>query len=214
MKNIYDIIVHNDLLRDAFKYIVSKNKSNLAPYHNFNHMMLVTQQIYNGFQNSNEKLPYWNLLLAGMFHDMNHTMGGETDEINVKLACMALKDWWKYSGSKIDISFMEVDINEIINIIKATQYPYVINDEDLTRPQQLIRDCDLLIVMQSNWFQNLLGLNDEMSVNDINLVLSKSIDFYNNVTMRTDWAKEIHEKEWPIFMDRLENYSELFNGDL
>tara|TARA_R110000772_G_scaffold62549_2_gene140562 strand:+ start:7840 stop:8373 length:534 start_codon:yes stop_codon:yes gene_type:complete len=177
-------------------------------------MMLVTQQIYNGFQNSNEKLPYWNLLLAGMFHDMNHTMGGETDEINVKLACMALKDWWKYSGSKIDISFMEVDINEIINIIKATQYPYVINDEDLTRPQQLIRDCDLLIVMQSNWFQNLLGLNDEMSVNDINLVLSKSIDFYNNVTMRTDWAKEIHEKEWPIFMDRLENYSELFNGDL
>jgi hypothetical protein len=210
MKNIYDIIVHNDLLRDAFKYIVLKNESNLAPYHSFNHMMLVTQQIYNGFQKSYEELPYLNLLLAGMFHDMNHTMGKETDEINVKLACVALKDWWRFSGSKIDTSYMVVNINEIVNIIRATQYPYVIKDEDLTRPQQLIRDCDLLIALESNWFQNYLGLNAEMGVGDVSLTLSKSVEFYGNVTMRTDWAKEIYEREWPIFMDRLENYNELF----
>jgi hypothetical protein len=210
MKNIYDIIVHNDLLRDAFKYIVLKNESNLAPYHSFNHMMLVTQQIYNGFQKSYEELPYLNLLLAGMFHDMNHTMGKETDEINVKLACVALKDWWRFSGSKIDTSYMVVNINEIVNIIRATQYPYVIKDEDLTRPQQLIRDCDLLIALESNWFQNYLGLNAEMGVGDVSLTLSKSVEVYGNVTMRTDWAKEIYEREWPIFMDRLENYNELF----
>jgi hypothetical protein len=210
MKNIYDIIVHNDLLRDAFKYIVLKNESNLAPYHSFNHMMLVTQQIYNGFQKSYEELPYLNLLLAGMFHDMNHTMGKETDEINIKLACVALKDWWRFSGSKIDTSYMVVNINEIVNIIRATQYPYVIKDEDLTRPQQLIRDCDLLIALESNWFQNYLGLNAEMGVGDVSLTLSKSVEFYGNVTMRTDWAKEIYEREWPIFMDRLENYNELF----
>lgn len=210
MKNIYDVIINNDLLSSAFRYIILNNRSNLAPYHSLNHMMLVTQQLYNGFQNDEEELPYWNLLLAGMFHDMNHTMGKSDDKTNVDNAIISLKDWWELSGSNIDISYMEVDINEASNIIRATQYPYVIKDEDLTRPQQLIRDCDLLIVIQSNWFQNLLGLNDEMNVNDISMVLNKSIEFYSNVTMRTEWAKKIYDEEWPIFMDRLVKYADLF----
>lgn len=50
MSDIYDIIIDDPLLRNAFRFVVLNNKSNLAPYHGFNHMMLVTQKIYDGIQ--------------------------------------------------------------------------------------------------------------------------------------------------------------------
>tara|TARA_R110000772_G_scaffold20466_5_gene57013 strand:+ start:159729 stop:160403 length:675 start_codon:yes stop_codon:yes gene_type:complete len=208
--NIYDVIISNKLFSSAFKYIVQNNNSNFAPYHNFNHMMLVTQKILDAHRYIDNYVPYSNLILAGMFHDMNHSMGKENDEQNVNNAVDALKTWWKLSGKSLDQNELNVNINESVDILRATQYPYVIPDEKLNIGQQIIRDSDLLIMLNDNWFQNLIGLNNELDINDMSKILEGSIEFYENVSMRTDWAKKIHKEEWRSFMSRLRRYNSLF----
>lgn len=212
MKNndIYTTIIENDLLSDAFKYIVIYNSANLAPYHNTDHMMAVTQKLHEGYLETGG-CEYYNLILAGMFHDMNHSMGEKDDSDNVKMAIKSLKDWWKSSGNKIDHSFMDINIDECIEIIKATQYPYVIDDVDLTIPQKLIRDSDLLIMLRDNWFNNILGLDKELNIDNIPMTLKGSLDFYNSIEFRTEWAKEIGENQWEEFKERFQKYVKLFN---
>lgn len=208
MSDIYDIIIDDPLLRNAFRFVVLNNKSNLAPYHGFNHMMLVTQKIYDGIQNTNIPLNKINLLLSGMFHDMNHTMGEKSDEVNVNNSIQSIRNWYK--SLPIKLKSVDLDIDECVNIISATQYPYVIDDGDLNESQKLIRDCDILIMLESNWFQNLLGLDYEMGIDDIGVTLGGSIEFYKNVNMRSSWGRKIYNEEWGRFMDRVSKYNILF----
>lgn len=215
-RDIYDVILGDSVLSDAFKFIVLNNSSNIAPYHNFNHMMEVTKWIYNAYQDSPiefSKLNYHNILLAGMFHDMNHSMGKEDDKYNVESSISALRSWYIHAHD-LKNEYIDFDVNEIEGIIRATQYPYVINDDDLTLSQKLIRDCDLMIIFETDWFQNIiLGLKKEMGVESVLSMISGNIDFRKNVNMRTHWGREIHDKLLPEFLRKLRNLEKLFENE-
>ncbi len=211
MRDIYSIIIQSPVLSKAFKYIILNNTSNNAPYHNFHHMMSVTKYLFEGYGHYKDVLSgdYNSIMLAGMFHDMNHSMGKESDEVNVQQAIEAFLNFY---NDDTEVLKEDVDKDVVISMIQATQYPYVIEDGDLTLNQQLIRDCDIMVVMEPDWFQNIMiGLGIELGVSDIPKMIVSNVGFHKGVKMRTEWARKIYDEEWPSFIEELEKINVLLN---
>lgn len=91
---IINIINEYNSLKKALKYIILTNKSNNAPYHNFNHLLTVTRHCYHALDYMNmlndDKAEA--LLMTALFHDYNHSMGKEKDDVNVKVAKNVLEN--------------------------------------------------------------------------------------------------------------------------
>jgi len=209
MRDTYSIILASPVLSKAFKYIINNNTSNNAPYHNLHHMVTVTKCLFEGYGQYKDVLnaDYDNIMLSGMFHDMNHSMGEESDELNVQYAIDAFLDFY---NDNLELLKGSVDKEMVKSMIKATQYPYVIADEDLTLNQQLIRDSDLMVVLEPDWFQNtMIGLGIELGVNDIPKMIISNINFHKSINMRTEWAQDKYEKEWPSFIEEIEKMNVL-----
>lgn len=190
-KAIYHFILNDEILSDAFKYIALNNASNNAPYHHFHHMITVTKWCL--FLSKSEMIDaytsqFYELLLAAMFHDMNHSMGKEKDDYNVTQAILAFHSW----NTNKDISGKKVE-----EIIRATEYPYVIDSKKLTTQQRIIRDADLMVWLEDDWFQNAtLGLNKEMGVKDIIKVVEGNLEFHKNIEMCTSDGQYIYVTQW------------------
>lgn len=164
----------NDLLK--------RSSSNFLPYHNFYHIMCVVENCDDiassvGFVNSEKRA----LAIAAIFHDFGHSGGKLKDDENVKNAI----------NSFLSMSLEEQDVNDlIVEIIKATEYPYVIPDDKLTIYQKVIRDADLMQTFEKNYLQqNWLGLSQELGA-DFLTFLGKSKEFWDNVKFHTDYAKK------------------------
>lgn len=135
------------------------------PYHNLYHTFTVTFYCWlysERLQMNEESLRniknIKNLLLAALFHDVDHSGGESSDSHNVLMAKRALMEALNAEG--------ELDrYEEIADIINATQFPYIIDDKDLTLSQKIIRDADLSQSFEVETFEqhNLLGLAKEMN---------------------------------------------------
>jgi hypothetical protein len=212
MRDIYSLVVDSPILSKAFKYIVLNNTSNNAPYHHLHHMMIVTKYLFEGYGYYKDVLSgdYSSILMSGMFHDMNHSMGKESDEVNVKNAIAAFKTFYEIN---IDMLKSEVDPDIVESMLKATQYPYVIPDSKLSLHQQLIRDCDLMVILEPDWFQNIMvGLGQEIGITDISKIVGVNKGFHENIEMRTEWAKKKYKEEWPDFLSDLTKINNLLKG--
>lgn len=197
--NIYQKILKDRVLSIAFKDIVGRNTSNNAPYHHFHHMICVTKwaMILAKEEGIEDRLASWyELMLACMFHDIDHSMGELPDSKNVS---MAVAQFLGFYDSHLQFR-SDYPINEaaVTDIIKATEYPYVIEDSDLSKRQAIIRDADLLVSLEPDWFQNaFLGLMKEMKVDDISKMIAGQGAFHRGIQMRTETAKRIYDSRWP-----------------
>jgi len=182
-----------DVISRAFRYVVENNKSNNAPYHNLHHMLTVMKYCEAGarYHSLNGKIRA-NLLVAALFHDFNHTQGEKSDKINVELAIEGVKTW--YNSNALNSG---VNLNKVVEIIKATEYPYVIEAVDLTLEQSIIRDADLMISLESDWMNNMIiGLMDEMKVKDIKKMIEGQRNFHGNIKMCSPWGQKVFISEW------------------
>lgn len=164
-------------LQKLLKY----SSSNFLPYHNFYHTMCMVENCEEiasslGLTDFEKRA----LSIAAIFHDFNHSGGKLKDKENVNNAINAF----------LSMSLEDQDINDLVaEIIKATEYPYVIADEDLNLYQQIIRDADLMQTFEKNYLQqNWLGLTTEMNL-DMLTCLKGSELFWNNVKFHTEYAK-------------------------
>ena len=149
MENTLDIINKYPELQKGFSWIMKNSTSNDLPYHNFNHLLTVVRYTY-GACRFYELTPKEELetLFAALFHDVNHSGGKETDDVNVINAKRAVHNFChKYN--------IDIDAHEVCRIIDATQYPYVLEPEEMDLKQQIIRDADLMQVFEYNWIQTL-----------------------------------------------------------
>jgi len=177
-------------LENYFNILLKHNLSNDAPYHNLYHTLCVMENaslcLTHEEENKFTKEQRRNTLIASLFHDFNHSKGKDSDDINVQTA---IDSFLKYSLET------EENNNFIIDIIKATQYPYVINEEILTIFQKIIRDADLLQLFRENYIQqNIIGLSTEMN-KPIEEFLNSSLSFYKNIKFHTKYGKiqqELH----------------------
>ena len=131
--------LNDTILSGILKYHLDKNKSIDAPYHNLYHCLVVADNCLEGSSYYNlDTVNEISLIIAALFHDFNHSMGELKDSENIKNALESFEVWYEENNSILNIN---KDI--VINAIKATEYPYVIDSKDLTIEQKIIRDSDL-----------------------------------------------------------------------
>ncbi len=174
-------------LDEYFSILLTKNKSNHLPYHNLYHGLSVMRNSYYidilDFKSDQKYLR--ELLLAALFHDFNHSGGKSSDKENV---LGSIDQFLKYSKESEEANY------RIINIIKATQFPYVIDDKDLNYHQKIIRDADMLQACEDNYLQQvILGLSKEFNA-DLKTFCENQIKFLNNLVLYTDAANKIWNK--------------------
>lgn len=124
--------------------------------------------IYNESQNKEDEYGFrlneqdlYILMTSALFHDYNHSAGVKADSINVANA----KDGLNRCLREFLVADKTTD--ELIQIcennIDATEYPYIIADEDLNLYQRILRECDILVALYDDYFTHIvLGLYHEM----------------------------------------------------
>tara|TARA_R110000803_G_scaffold157924_1_gene222241 strand:- start:9650 stop:10273 length:624 start_codon:yes stop_codon:yes gene_type:complete len=206
--NELEIINKHPELRKGFSWIIKNSTSNNLPYHNFNHLLVVVRYVYQACQYYN--LPEKDekeLLMAALFHDVNHSGGSETDDVNVQRAKFVV-------SHVIDNYDIDIDKDEVCGIIGVTQYPYVVQVEDMNLKQLIIRDADLMQVFEYNWIQqNMMGLSQEMNI-PLGKMISGQKDFLNGVQFNTDWGLFWEEQRWRDVKDKLTMLEELYNMEI
>lgn len=156
---VFDIILKYKSLQDGLRFVMNHNKSNLAPYHNLNHMLTVVKHCYRAMDYIDMLDDKYceSLLVAALLHDFNHSMGRRDDAYNVAQAKIGLEIFVKYNTS------VEFDLEFLNSILDATQYPYIIKGDDLNVYQAIIRDADLMQIAEPDWISHvILGLVEEM----------------------------------------------------
>jgi hypothetical protein len=200
-----EIIKNDEILSSAFEYILLNSTSLTMPYHHLHHNLIVFKSCYDilNEQYLNDTEIYKKeLLVASLFHDFNHSGGKLTDDKNIKNAIAGFSTWHTLSEFSDSVDYFVV-----VNILKATQYPYI--DIDKMQVEYLIiRDADLTPLFYDTVLQfNLMGLSTEMNATLKNTI-SGSIKFVNNIYFNFPFF----ENQWKEIKPKiLEEYEYLLN---
>ena len=201
-----DIINARPFLKSPLKYVMLHSKSNHAGYHNFFHVQTLFEQCYEALRYETVHASRDNVVLtAVLFHDFNHSMGEKNDAENIKRAIAGFKKWnTKYNGGNKEF------FAEVVEVIKATQYPYAIDAKDLSIEQAIIRDADLTQILQPTWIaMNVLGLAKELK-KPIGAVIGGNMEFFRNIHPQTKWFKmKWGAKQAEVFAE-LEKLKEIY----
>lgn len=185
-------LIRNYHLDHYLKILLTENKGNDNPYHNFHHTVTMMRCAYDiakteYVDNTHIRL----ILIAALFHDFNHSGGKFKNDLdNITDAIEAFRHYTQET---------EYDSYVIEKMIRSTQYPYA-PDYEPTLSEKILRDADLLQSSEDNYIQQvLIGLSSEMGV----VVSAKNqIKFMKSAKLHTEYAKK-------IFTDRLPDYEYL-----
>lgn len=197
----HEIITQYDILYYA-KSLFLNNTANTAPYHNFYHTQCVFKNCYlNAVEENMSQPDTRELLIAALYHDMGHTQGKYSDDINVSLAVSFFK---LYSRESAVVS------DRIVQLIKATQYPYVpeINDANISLSQKIIRDADMCQVFEDNWIQQcIFGLMVKEFNTPIIQAVAGQIAFINAMHFYTPYGLSKYEQNKQRLITELNLYT-------
>lgn len=220
-RNPRQIIAENATLTAAFRHVLTYNSSQLAPYHNTWHMMCVLKYVdyiirmekSAGHYAPEDELDETALMLAALFHDINHSAGKLADDYNVENAKVEFKNFLDYedyakAGDDINPGWMK---NRVYALLDATQYPYVMPHSELTHDQKIIRDADMMQAYEPNMFFHLvLGLSAE-SGKPIIKVLEQNVKFHADLVMCTRTGAAFRDAHRPMLIDEFNRYAELLS---
>ncbi len=204
-----EIIDKYDYLQKAFKYIILNSNSNDRPYHNLNHLLTVLKYCYIGAieESVTDEKELRELLISAIFHDVNHTGGKKTDDINIKNSKKVIKIF-------VESQDIDADLDSMNEILDATQYPYILDGSDLNIRQSIIRDADLMQVFEYNWIhQNIAGLSNELNMNFLDFVKPQR-KFLDSVEFNTKWGKKMKKDKWKDVVGQYEMFERACNAKL
>jgi HD superfamily phosphodiesterase len=191
-----EIIRYDKTLQSAFSYIIKHNKSNYLPYHNLNHLLTVLK--YSDMIAQGEEVYFDQRLpihLAALFHDVNHSGGKNPDSENIKKAILTFSDFCESTEVSKEVQ------RDVVDMIEATQYPYVQPESTLSLIQKIIRDADMMQAFEYNWInQTTLGIAAESGM-DIEEFIPKQRLFLESIQFRTKTAQKIKEEKWAKIMN-------------
>lgn len=143
----------------------------------------------------------FSLLAAALIHDMDHTLGEFSDEINIQNAISALHDWIWHSESNPDFKRLEKEIEKLILI---TQFPYTEDRVPQTVYEKVLRDADVLwgvlpgraMTIVEGLRKELLSSFPQYAYNDHRLVnfIYDRIDFLRALVWHTEEGKKMFER--------------------
>lgn len=190
MQGSIPAIIRNDFgsyegdLIPYFQVVFFEARNIYNPYHNFRHMMHVLWLCHEACIYYGDRLTLKerrNLLIAAMFHDMDHMGLPVDDSENIARAILSLTK----NLSAEDRGEMEA----ITALIRATQFPYIIPDEELDLPAQILRDADVGQALDVAWIQQVIfGLAREWDKDPVD-VLKMQRPFLESIALNTEWAR-------------------------
>ena len=190
MNSSYDYVIENLIKEDKDKFklkqymgiILRENESSMIPYHNTRHLFnvcLATDSLIYEYRTILTYEQKRALYIAALFHDMNHSGGKFSDTVNIKKAIATVV---QYIQPKESDAFTD----EVINLIKATEYPYVISKKDLTLSQKILRDADLYQAQFVNvLFDITIPLMEEMKCDSMIKFIEKNIEWWKGIEFNT-----------------------------
>lgn len=166
--------------------VVFHHAQNLEhPYHNFRHMFHVLWLCHEACRFHHAELTpraMRNLLIAALFHDFNHSGMFGDDDLNIERAVRCLK---KHIAA-VDVPYFE----EIVLLIRGTQYPYVIDSKELDLCGKILRDADVSQAFTVAWIQQVIfGLAREWNKTPVE-ILKMQEPFFRSLSFQTVWARE------------------------
>lgn len=178
--------VYQGNLRHYFQAFVFTAKNLYHPYHGFRHPTHVLWLCHSAskyYKWDLSPLEARDLHIAGMWHDYDHTGTKGDDGVNIKRALAGLR--------KHLLPEDEPRWGNISFLIKASQYRYVVPDEELTLAAKILRDADLMQAFSVAWLQQVVfGLAKEWDQPFMD-VLALQEDFLSSIRFYTDWANQL-----------------------
>jgi hypothetical protein len=181
-KQLYD----GDLA--VYLRIIFNQAQNLyLPYHNFRHMMNVVHLCYQAcifYSGTLSPKQMRNLLIAALFHDFDHSGSAGDDHLNIDRAVRSLEEHILPEDGAC--------LGEIAALIRATEYPYMLESKNLTLSAQILRDADISQGIDAVWIQQVVfGLAAEWAKAPIE-VLGMQSEFYGRLKFETAWARQLY----------------------
>lgn len=136
-----EAICGNLKLSDVLKYVEETNPSKDLPYHSNRHQFFVAVTAFRLYMvESIKDTPSWHdaraLVMAGLFHDFNHSGGTEADSVNIQRASTAVMR----CGAALSLAYALTE--DAIALVHATEWPPTeLRHHAL---QKYIQDADLL----------------------------------------------------------------------
>jgi guanylate kinase len=196
-----------DKLAKAYKVgvywelIKQKNPANDKPYHNFWHLTCVTQYCYSIAQSLNmAEAETRKLIVAAMYHGFGHYT--TNDHLNLikakymfKVHCIHFNNLSSEYLSDFEVyRFTDDEIQDIQDIISATQYPYIIDAADLNIYQQIIQDADLLQWIEDTFIDHVVkGVAEELNIPLLDFLPKQKI-FMHGFKYHTTYADAKHKE--------------------
>lgn len=134
------------------------NPAAFAPYHNAQHLMTVgiaATRLGRYYTSNTNSAHIGSLLLAGLYHDINHSQGKYGDSVNVS---RAVNDMISVM-SQLQKDLADDTLTEIAELILSTKYPH---NEPRNLNEKIMQDSDLLQWIEPDvdrWHE---GLGKEM----------------------------------------------------
>lgn len=191
-----------------------QNTFNGKLYHGRDHTELVILNCYEGaLWGKLNHTAIRSLLVAAIFHDSKHSLGGETDDVNIKNAIAHLKERHKVlTGIVIDgiidrkQILSEKEFKLATDCIRYTRYPYIKNGHiphtEEAKPLKIIRDADLMNIYcdDKSIILNLyIGLhNESFSHKPAMDFIQDCFNFLYSVQWKSNWARrKAFDLNWP-----------------
>jgi hypothetical protein len=174
--SIFDIIL---------SWISKNNEGSVNPYHNNEHLSDIYKNCieisnYENIDDAN------NLLVAALFHDVNHSGGKYTDDVNIKNSVNSFLQFC-YENKDI-IKKYNIDINLVSELIKCTQFPYTVDPKN--KLEEILRDADRSILFNDDFDDTykkvIVGISKEQNIS-IRKQLENQIKFVENLKYYTQY---------------------------
>lgn len=186
---ITDIIQNTEGLYEGdlthYFNVIWNSSGTYNPYHGFRHVNHVMFSCYDAirfYRSEISKLTARHLLIAALLHDLDHSGTKKDDSIQVD---QAIESFRKNTDEK-DKPYQK----EIEEIIRATEYPYIIETEKLPLLQQIIRDADMTQTFSEAWIQQIIfGLGKEWGFGPTEMLEQQKV-MLENFKWHTKWAEE------------------------
>lgn len=195
--------LYEGTLADYFRVVFKEAKNLRNPYHNFRHICHVLWMCYQAcifYKDKLSKREMRNLLIAALFHDFDHTGKPVSDKINVSMAVAGIK---KHVAQED-----ESELNNIVAIIEATEWPYSVSSEKMPLLAQIIRDADHSQALNVAWIQEVVfGLSTEWEKSPAD-ILKNQVDFLSNLKFYTSWGQEMFPQG--LIQNKIQEVEELW----
>jgi hypothetical protein len=192
---IPDIITNKDGLYEGdlvsyYKALFFQAQNLRHPYHNLRHMLHVFWLCYEAcvfYGDRLSKRQVRNLLIAALFHDFDHSGMFGNDDLNIERAVRGLRKHLAH--------WEEFTVEDIIEIMRATEFPHKTPSGQLDLPAQILRDADVSQALSVAWLQQIvIGLASEWGKPPLE-VLKAQRGFHRSLSFQTEWARSVFPPE-------------------